>query len=218
MSYYLFRTNTTGLIKPKKAKPFATSEDCMSAGQALNILDGTPDRVFLCIPDSAMQCYTNITEPLPFSEAFYRLPKLSDTNQKFQNSNKFRTPNLEILDLTPEQAMIYAGSQINQAHAALPFNKLSLENKSLSAIMSDFGLSKSNILSIQSALQFDLGLTTMPKHLSPEESRIVEVLSTCFNQDKAKANIYISSLAMNRFSNFGETDLCKWIPFPTIKE
>lgn len=223
--FYLFRTNTTGLIKSKKMKPIATYDDALSAGRALNIIDGTPDRVFVIIPVSALTCHTNITEPLEFSEAFFRLPRLSDSLNKFgQSKNQSQSAALDsdnLIDpssLSPEYAMLYAGTQLNTIHPGLPINKESMRDKTVYQILSDAGLSKSNYLGIQSQIQFELGLSMMnPPPMTGEQMRIIEVLTMIFGS-KDLINKYISELVMKRFANFGSTDSCSDYPFPTNKD
>lgn len=219
--FYLFRTNTTGLIKPKKSRPFNTLEDCIDAGKALNILDGTPDRVFVCIPAEHLTCRTNITEPLPFSESFYRLPRLSDSNTKFRQKESLDVDLTSLSKTNPELAMVYAGTQINLTHPALteqvdapvPADSFFAE-RSLFAILSDAGLNKSNVINIQAQIQYELGKIPLPRALSQEESTLILVLKKCFANNLNRINIYISSLVMERFNNFGTTEMCDWIPFP----
>lgn len=221
--FYLFRTNTTGLIKPKKSRPFNTEEDCIDAGKALNILDGTPDRVFLCIPAAALQCRTNITDPLPFSESFFRLPRLSDSNSKFAaltpSKQSFSATDVDLQELSPENAMLYAGSQINMMHPALanesqiPPNSFFL-NKQLHVILSNAGLTKNNMAPIQSQIQYELGLIPMHRSLTNEELTLVAILKKCFSNDLSRINTYISELVMSRGANFGKTETCNSIPFP----
>ena len=220
--FYLFRTNTTGLIKPKKSRPFNTLEDCIDAGKALNILDGTPDRVFVCIPADQLMCRTNITDPLPFSESFYRLPRLSDSNTKFRQKESLDVDLTSLSETNPELAMAYAGTQINLTHPAItgqvaapiPADSFFAE-RPLFAILSDAGLNKSNVINIQSRIQYELGKIPLPKALSQEESTLILILIKCFSHDLNRINIYISSLIMERFNNFGKTETCNWIPFPS---
>lgn len=215
--YYLFRTGTTGLLKLKKSKPLATMEDALSAGRAMNILDGTPDRVFIILHSDSLKCYTNITDPLEFSETFFRLPRLSDSTNKFatqaqRESALSRTD----FDLTPESQELYGmgvAASINQSHPAIEVPIESLRGKTIHRILSDAGLSKANIYSIQSSIQWELGIIPMHRALSFEESRILATINRIIPSNK-EANQYLSDLAMSRMTIFGTTELCKKIPFP----
>lgn len=216
-SYYLFRTNTTGLIRNKKMKAISSYEDALSAGRALNIIDGTPDRVFLIIPASSMRCHTNITEPLEFSEAFFRLPRLSDSNTKFQNRHNLPRTNTDDFDLTEateEQRMLYVGSQINELHPALTVNTSAMKDKPIHTILSEAGLNRSNVIKIQALIQYELGIAIMrPAPATTEELRIIETLKVCFDSKLNEINAYISTLVMGRFASFESSPTSLIIPF-----
>lgn len=220
-SYYLFRTNTTGLIRNKKMKAISSYEDALSAGRALNIIDGTPDRVFVIIPASALRCHTNITEPLEFSEAFFRLPRLSDSNTKFQNRHNLPRTNTDDFDLseaTEEQRMLYVGSQINELHPALSVNTSAMKDKPIHIILSEAGLTRSNVIKIQTLIQYELGIVIMrPAPATTEELRIIETLRTCFDSKLNEINTYVSSLVMSRFASFESAADSLNVPFPSAK-
>lgn len=198
MSYYLFRTGTTGLQKIKKSKAFPSKEDAISAGQALNILEGTPDRIFIIIPEEDLLCYTNITDPLPFSESFFRYPRLSDSPGRFSPKN-LRMSNLE------------AGLSISENHPALSLAKekiSSWENKSFFTILDSEGFNKSICTELQSHYQYQLGISPFPPQLSSDAQRFILIFNQLFKQDKKEINQYLSSLIMSGFKTFGlsETD------------
>ena len=198
MPYYLFRTGTTGLQKIKKSKPFPTFEEALSAGQALNILEATLDRVFVIIPEESLQCYTNITDPLPFSESFFRFPRLSDSKEKFKSGGE------KFLSTSP----IQTGLAINPAHPSisnLPKAKVdSWAGKSIYQILSSEGFNRSLATEVQSHYQFELGLSPFPAQSSPDSLRIISILDKLFLGDKKKINDYLSSHLMTLFKSFGQ--------------
>lgn len=214
MTYHLFRTHTTGLIKHKKAKPFDTFEDALSAGKAINILEGTPDRVFLILNSDHLTCFTNITDPLPFSEAFYRSPRLSDSTSRFKNKTTTMSTDIDLSlqsGLNPQQAQLIAGTLINPAHPAIS-NEF-LKDKTIYKILSTSGFDRKSAPSIQAYFQWKLGLIPMHRAITYEDQRLIELFEKIFPSASA-INEYISNLIMRRFENWGTSETDTYVPFP----
>lgn len=220
ITYHLFRTHTTGLTKHKKAKPFDTFEDALQAGQAINILEGTPDRVFLIISSDHMMCHTNITDPLPFSEVFYRSPRLSDSTTKFKNKSTTMSADIDLSlasGIDPMKAQLIAGALINPLHQGLSQSSISDEfllDKSIYEILSSSGFDKKTAPSLQAYFQWKLGLIPMHRAITYEDQRLIELFEKIF-PSTAQINEYISDLIMDRFIDWGSSETDKHIPFPS---
>ena len=220
ITYHLFRTHTTGLTKHKKAKPFDTFEDALQAGQAINILEGTPDRVFLIISSDHMMCHTNITDPLPFSEVFYRSPRLSDSTTKFKNKSTTMSADIDLSlasGIDPMKAQLIAGALINPLHQGLTQSSISdefLSNKSIYEILSLSGFDKKTAPSLQAYFQWKLGLIPMHRAVTYEDQRLIELFEKIL-PSTVQINEYISNLIMNRFIDWGSSETDKHIPFPS---
>jgi len=198
--FYLFRPTTVGLNKVKKSKAFPSLEDAISAGQALNILEGTPDKIFIILKSSQINCFTNITNQLPFSNAFFRYPRLSDSANKFKSQS---SPVFNRSEFSMEQQNLLAGLSINEPHPALQINKNSLEGKKIHEIYDLYGLTKANIQSLQSLIHYHLGISSFKPEPDPDVDNLFEISKIIFPSLK-DANKFISSHVMTRFANWGQ--------------
>lgn len=203
--FFLFRPHTTGLLRPRKSKAFATYAEALSAGHAFNILTGTPDHTFVIISSKDMHTHTNVTDELPFSQAFYRLPRLSDSINKFKSSGQ-ATADLDVgFDL--DEAIIknpsnpLNGLLINDMHPGIV--KDSLIGLKVYQAFEKYGLTRQNIGAIQQGIQFKLGVVSLDSPSFPEKNKLMELCSIIFPSLDA-ANKYISQHTMKRMTEWGQ--------------
>lgn len=194
-AFFLFRPTTVGLNKIKKTKAFQSYQDAFNSGLALNIIDGTPDKIFAIIKTSDIHCHTSITDELPFAEAFFRYSRLSDSANKF--SQGLTNPNFNRQEFNPQTAQLYAGLSINPLHPALnPEIDLS---KPKDQLFAEAGLTPNNAPLLQSAIQHQLGINPLPPQQFPEYNRLMNL---CQNTELfptlKEANSFISNKIMKR--------------------
>lgn len=195
--FYLFRPATTGFLRPKKVKPFPDYQSAFDAGLALNILDGTPDKIFIILSSKAINCHTNITDKLPFSNSFFRFSRLSDQAEKFKAQASEPGPSFS--QFSPERANLLAGLSINQNHPALFQGPEIDPNEPKEILFSKAGLNPNNAPLLQSLIQYKLGISQIPPQDFPESHRL---FALCANEkifsDLKEANRWLSQKIMKR--------------------
>ena len=213
MAFHLFRTHTTGLIKPKKATAFKSYQDALDAGRALNLLDQTPDRVFIIIESSDIHTHSSITDELPFSETFFRLPRLSDSLSKFSTNSQIVANKFSLADVEK-----FGNLMIDTGHPALQsFTFAEFAGQNHSEILSKLGFNKQVCSRIQSHVQSVLGIQVLsaPISMTLEEQRVYQFLKETL-ETESSINKYVSSLVMSQFRAFGTTDFDKIIYSPAF--
>lgn len=195
--YFLFRPHTTGLLKIKKTKGFKSYEEAFQSGLALNILDGTPDKLFIILKQSDIHTHSSITDELPFTENFFRYSRLSDSVEKFkQTKNELTFPRNEMF---PGTAQILAGLSINPEIISQS-NQSELDiKKGPDKLFEEAGLTPQNAVLLQSYLQYKLGISPSPPIQFPELNRFLDI---CYNTELFpklnEANRFISRKIMER--------------------
>lgn len=202
MPFYLFKTHTTGLLRPKKSLPFESFEEAKAAGQALNIIDKTPDRVFVIISAEHIHTMTNITEELPFNPSFFRLPRLSDSISKFKTASADTDVGFDLdASIVNNPSNPMNGLLINEMHPGI--SREQVTGLRVFEAFEKFGLTRQNIGALQQSLQFKSGVTALDSPNFPEKFKLLELCATIFPDMKA-ANSYISQHVMTRMQNFGQ--------------
>lgn len=211
MAFHLFRTHTTGLIKPKKSPSFKSYQDALDAGRALNLLDQTPDRVFVIIESSHMHTHSSITDELPFSETFFRLPRLSDSLSKFSTNSQIVANKFSLTDVEK-----FGNLMIDPEHPALQsFTFAEFAGMSHGEILEKLGFTKQICSRIQSHVQSILRIQILPTPISLtlDEQKIYSFLKETL-ETESSINKYVSSLVMSQFRSFGTTVFDRMIYSP----
>lgn len=194
--FYLLIPHTTGFLRPRKSKPFARFEDALAAGQALNLLSDTPDKLFVILDESQISAYSNISEPLPFNMNMFRFNRLTMNAEAFAPSAPNESmPSFTLLNKITKQE----------------FNPVKYTGKPIHSILSEAGLSFSNASLIQNTVQYELGIVPLAPMLSEEIKYLYSLASALF-PSKEQLNIWITKHIMERFLNYSSDPLIYFAP------
>lgn len=194
--FYLLIPHTTGFLRPRKSKPFARFEDALAAGQALNLLSDTPDKLFVILDESQISAYSNISEPLPFNMNMFRFNRLTMNAEAFAPSAPNESmPSFTLLNKITKQE----------------FNPVKYTGKPIHSILSEAGLSFSNASLIQNMVQYELGIVPLAPMLTPEIQSIYFLATNLFSSLQ-ELNEWITKHIMDQFRDYSNDPLIYFAP------
>lgn len=184
--FHIFFPHTTGLRRPRRAKAFNTFEGASDAAIALNILNGTPDRIFIILSEDDLIARTNITDPLPFTESMFRFNRLSDTPDKFGQDNTSRIP-LSLYKSNPHAAIAASAGLVPMEIPS------SFSGKSYKEVIESLHIKKEAFIKAQASIQHKMGKNPFPpRDIDAPAIKLLSLLSAFFGEDLPLQNRLVS--------------------------
>lgn len=175
--FFLFFPSTTGLNKPKKSRGFPTFESAQSAGNALNLMEGKHDRIFVIISSKHIKAFTPETGEIPFSNDMFRFSRLNSGAEKF----KPKAFQENSLDSNPDFNSI--------PRVSIP--TLSIDpDKSISDSLLEAGFNKDLLIPLQNLIQAELGISKLDHNPSQEELNSLYILMELLGLKEANEKIF----------------------------